>query len=454
MSPDAPPRPAAAAVVRAAIFVLPIFSVLVAALVFFGPGARRPALFARVRGLPTEGGSALALRIEVAESLHDIVDAAPARELIVDASASGQTLPTFRGAAGPDGVADVLLSASAPLQGSVALRVASPDGAGGSKLLVWGELALRRPMPAFVELGTIRGAVRGDLAIRVDAARGTMAAPFPEQVRISIAPEVRADLELSGAGMTIAPERVTTDARGAATVTVTPLAHNVELAVAARAGDKSARWEGTLPVVPGAVWLDPRVASGTLSLVSPSPRGRVYVSVWTDQGRVFGAAAPLTRDAFGFFRGELHAPSLPASRVAYAVVAADPAEQGSSTVAWPLPPGGGSVSGPRAIEVLLDGLPAALEHEARRARAARRAGLATIGAAALVCVLLLLMQSRASRRALTAHLAQASADGALPEEDRAKLLGAARERPILHAVLLVALVALGFAMVASLSTFR
>ncbi len=42
----------------------------------------------------------------------------------------------------------------------------------------------------------------------------------------------------------------------------------------------------------------------------------------------------------------------------------------------------------------------------------------------------------------------------MPEADRARLLGAAREHPALRALLAASLVGLAFAMVAALSTFR
>jgi hypothetical protein len=464
--PAEPPRPRTEAPVRVAIFVLPLFSVLVAGLVFLGPGALNPALSARVRGLPAEGARAVALRVEVLRLDHDVVDAAVATELTVEASVPGQSLPTWRGAAGPDGIADLLLTGSAPLRGPLALRLtaAGVSGSGGRRLLAGGEVTLRRPGPAFVQLGAVRGTTRGDLAVRVDAARGVMAAPFPETLRVTVTTAgsdgplgQRAEVELSGAGMNLTPDHVTTSERGVAEVVVQALAHNVELSVTARAGSKSGHWEGGLPVVPGAVWLDPASPAGTLSLVSPSPRERAYVSLWSEEGRLLGAAVPLTRDAFGFFRGAW-ATALPAARLLYVTVAGDPLEQGSGTVAWPLRPAEGAVAATRPLELLLDGVPAALAHEKARAWSARRAGLVLIGLAGLAEVLLLLLQSRAAQRRLEAHLDAASAGGegseAMPAADRAKLMGAAREHPVLRAGVVVALVALGFAMVGALATFR
>ena len=230
------------------------------------------------------------------------------------------------------------------------------------------------------------------------------------------------------------------------------LDHHVELVVQARAGDKSARWEGTLPVIPGAMWLGPPAApGGPFPLISPARRDRAYVSFWTEEGRVAGAVVPLAKDALGFFAGEVKAPDVPGSRVLYAALAGDPLERGSGSVGWPIQPPEGAVE-PHRLTLLLDGLPVALEREKQRAWATRRSGLVLIGAAALAEVLLLLLQGRASQRKLDAHLIEASET--LPEADRAKLLRAGREHPALHALTAVSLVGLAFAMVAALSSFR
>jgi len=67
-------------------------------------------------------------------------------------------------------------------------------------------------------------------------------------------------------------------------------------------------------------------------------------------------------------------------------------------------------------------------------------------------VLLLLLLGRASQRKLTAHLAGASET--MSDDDRVRVLAAGREHPALRALLAAALVGLGFAMIAALSTFR
>src|SRR4051812_31935480 len=98
---------------RLATYVLPALSVLVAALVFLGPGSLQWGLGARVRGAPGEGARAAALRVELVRSRYDVIDGAGARKIEVTASAPGQSLGAWRGMTGPDGIAEVRLEARA-----------------------------------------------------------------------------------------------------------------------------------------------------------------------------------------------------------------------------------------------------------------------------------------------------------------------------------------------------
>ena len=462
--PSVPPPGAGEApgLARVATLGIPAFSVAVATLVFFGPGARRAVLGARVLGQPAEGSRVLALRVETVRSLLQVVDAAAVPDLVVHAAAAGRDLPPFRGASGPDGVAEVRFEAGAPIAGPIAVRIEAAGGGRRPRLLAEGLLQAGPPAPLRVEAAAIHGAAQGDLAIRVDASRGQIAAPFPELLRIAVTSDdapsgLRAEIELSGAGMEIAPQKLTTDARGRASFQVKALGHHVDLTVAARAGARAGRWEGTLPVVPGAIWLDPSSAAGALSLLSPAPRDRAYVSLWTEGGRVAGAIVPLAPDGAGFFRGAVPFATPDGARLSAITVAGDPRERGSGTVAWPLRPSEGAVA-PPALPSLLDGVPAAVARDERRARVARWIGLTLIGAAALAEVVLLLLLGRASQRRLDAHIAAASSaeEGslALPDADRAMLMEAAREHPLLRALLAAALLVLAFAMVAALATFR
>lgn len=444
---------------RLATYVVPVAAVLITVLVLLGPGSTRPALGARVLGLPVAGEKTLALRLEGVRRLHLLDDAAPLGEVLVEATDGPTPLPPAPSTIGRDGVGEVVLRADAPLAGPLLLRVRR-----GELVLAEGPLELRPEKPLPRGTGALSGAASGDLALRVVATRGQLAAPFPEEVRIEVAGTAGATIEASAPGAEITPDKVTTDAHGKALVTVKPLAHTVELTVSARAPDgRSGRWEGLLPVVPGAIWLDRSRPSAALVLVSPAPRDSAYLSFVDPAGRrLLGAIVPMARDAEGFHRGAFTLAGDAAARAAMLVVAPDAEERSESTVAWPLQPPEGALR-PPALELLLDGVPDAEAREQSRAARARRAALGVVGASALFEILLLFFRSKRAQRELDEGLAEAVAAPAdpgsglevpVPEADRKQILAAAREHPTLRVALAIALVLLAFAVVAAVSTFR
>ncbi|WP_437619490.1 hypothetical protein [Sorangium sp. So ce1151] len=477
--------------VSAATHVLPAVGIGLAALVLLGPGTQRMATGVRVWGAPVAGSEALALRIEGVRRLYGADDPAALQDLEVSAASAGAPLERWTGSTGEDGIAEALLRAPGGLQEPVVVRIARD---GGAQLLLEEQRVPLVPalpatetsaLPGAAHGGALPGAAHGELRLRVTAARGAMAAPFPERVRVAVETEdgapaagarveasaVGADLEGQGSG----PVQVMADARGAAELTLKPLAHAVELSLRAtrpgsappgtRGSPGEGTWEGTMPVIPGAIWLDPGGLAGerpALRLISPAPKPRAYVSIGGAHGRLLGAVVPLAPDGAGYFAGALtlpDGPALGAGAVEWAVIASDPYEQGAGTVAWPLSPTAGPAA-PRRVALLADGLPAAEAREQARASGARRAGLAVLGATAVAQMLLLALRSRAARRRLEAHLAAASTDedgtaGApLSREDRGRLLAAARAEPLLSVLALAALVGLSFAAVAALATFR
>jgi hypothetical protein len=224
----------------------------------------------------------------------------------------------------------------------------------------------------------------------------------------------------------------------------------VNLTITAKTLEKTGRWDGLLPIVPGAAWIDPAGGLGPLTVVSPAPHAFAYLSFWSEKGRVAGASLPLAKDADGFYRARV-TPQLPAdARTLYVSVAGDPLEQGAGTVAWPLRPAEAAVAA-RPFELLLDGIPEARDHEKSRAWSARRAGLAVVAAAALAEILLLLYRSRASQQKLEAHFLEGEPENS---PDRPGLLRAAREHMVLRALVGVAMIALAFAIIGALTSLR
>ncbi|AUX35348.1 MULTISPECIES: hypothetical protein [Sorangium] len=470
----------------AATYVLPALSIGLAALVFLGPGAQRMATGVRVWGAPVAGSEALALRIEGVRRLHGADDPAALPEIEVSATSAGAPLAGWSGSTGKDGIGEALLRAGGGLKAPVVVRILR----GGDALLEQ-EVPLSPPLPTAdasalpgaADASPLPGAAQGELRLRVTVARGAMAAPFPEPVRVTVetedgAPVPGARVEASAVGADLGeqgsgPAQITADARGAAELTIRPLAHNVELTLrAARPGSAppgargaGGAWEGRLPVIPGAIWLDPAGLAGErpeLRLTSPAPKPHAYVSIGGAHGRLLGAVVPLAADGGGFFSGTLALPDgQPPGAAGWAVVASDPYERGAGTVAWPLSPAASPVA-PRRVALLADGVPAAEARERARASRARRAGLLVLGAAGVAEMLLLALRARTARRRLAAHLAAASGgegedgtDGApLSREDRGRLLATVRAEPILSVLALAALVGLSFAAVAALATFR
>ncbi len=448
---------------RTAIVVIPTVAVAVTALVLLGPGALRPAVGVRLRGVPIAGGRAVALRLEAVKSLYDVDEVTALDGIHVDAIAAGARIGAWSGDADKDGIAEVRLESSAPIEGPLGVVVIRRG-----VVLAKGTIPLRPAFPIATRRGFVPGTAQGALGIQVEAVRGALAAPFPETLAFTVteilggAP-VQADLEIAAGGAELsipgsaavggaspAPFRLTTNDRGAARVVVKPLAHDVTLTITAKTLEKTGRWDGLLPVVPGAAWIDPAGGTGPLTIVSPAPHAFAYLSFWSEEGRVAGASLPLVKDADGFYRARV-TPQLPqGARILYVSVAGDPLERGAGTVAWPLRPAEAAVA-PHAIELLLDGLPAARTLEASRAWSARRAGLAVIAAAALAEILLLLSRSRASQQKLEAHFLEGEPLGS-PE--RPFLLRAAREHMVLRALVGVAMIALAFAILGALTSLR
>ena len=461
---------------RGATYVIPVVAVVVTALVLLGPGAGRSAIGVRVRGLPREGSTALALRIETVRRASTVDDAVAVTGLSVEGTAAGAALGPWQGSTGSDGIAEVSLPTGQPLRGPVSLRVTR-----GEAVLAEGPITI--PPAAHVAAGpaVVGGVTTGDLSIQVEVLQGTLAAPFEGSLRLRLVgsgreplrqPGVVLEVSMTGGELTAGQERVETDRSGAATLQVKPLAHHVELTVTARdPAGRTGRWVGVLPVLPGAMRLEPLGAT-ELSVISPAPRERAYVSLLSDHGRVAGAVVPLVRDPAGFHAGRFAAELPPAPAQLHAVVSGDPYEQGVGTVAWPIRPAEGAPA-VQPITLLLDGLPAAELREMARANRARQLGLLVIGAAALLEVLLLVRVSRASQRRLEEHLNQASGEAAemppghgdsstreesesapLSRRDRAKLIAATREGLGLRVAILAALVILGFALFAAVMQFR
>jgi hypothetical protein len=241
-----------------------------------------------------------------------------------------------------------------------------------------------------------------------------------------------------------------TDADGRARVTVTPTEHAVSLVVRASKGSDEGRFDGALPVIPGAIWVE---RSGEdLRVVSPIARDVAYATLVTETERLAGAAVALSSDGRGGAVGTWRMPPVPSTaKPLWAVVSSEPDQHSMALVGWPL--SGDTDEPPRTFDVpdrlLLDGAPAAFARDAaRRQRARSLAALFAVCAMALAVVLLAL-RTRGARRDLEQHFEQAG-DGMFAPAD---LSGGDRQSTlwVLAALLCVAL---GFAAIALVSMLR
>lgn len=451
---------------RLATYFVPASSVVVTALVLLGPGTPKQAPFARVRALVQPGADVLALRVEGGRRLFGVDDIARFEDVHIEAKDGDKPLLPWSGPLGADGVADATLKASKPLEGPLDVVVRT-----GQTLLAEGQIPLLSFGPLNIQEQGIRGATEGALLMVVSAKRGILAAPFADdlEIRVGFAPHVSPykegfsdiTIEAAAPGAELSSSVMRTDDKGVARLRITPLAHTVELSLSARASyGATGRWEGLLPVHAGAIWLDSTRTNDTAVLLSPAPRDRAYVSLLGDFGRVFGTMVPLAKDESGLYAGRVALPSLDGMKHAALVVSGDSMERGSGTVVFPLIPAEGRVAVP-PLALALDGASAAEARERARASKARIHAVLLVVAAALAEALLIIVQARRAQRLLDKNLAQAvkaeASEGfgdAIPLADQSAILQTAHEKtPLLRLALSVALVLLGFAMIAALSTF-
>jgi hypothetical protein len=399
---------------RAALYLLPSLAVFATAALVLGPGRERPAVGARVWGMPAEGAKVAAWRLETMERQFGADRALPIDGMDLSVQQGGRRLATWSGNTGDDGIAEALLRADEPLAGTLEVHITR-----GATALAGGSIALRRPSPITRERLPANGTAHGPIHLRVEVARGVLAAPFAGSLHIvatrdgAPADGIRLSAALAGAAP-IPPNGTdtVTDASGRAELPILPQWHAVGLKLEAtdpRADPPTkSTWEGDLPVRPGALWIG--LSRPLAEIASPVPRDRVYVSALGEGGRVFGQIVPLQKSPTGLFEATLDTSTLAGLGALAVTVAGDPTEQGAGTVTWPLHGAEAVTSAPR-VELMLDGVPFVERLEKKRAGAARLASVGVALVAAVFEAVLLLLHSRASQAQLAAHLAKVAAEG-------------------------------------------
>jgi hypothetical protein len=392
---------------RTVMLAAPSVAMAVVGLALFGPGAARSFQTARVSGGPTEGSSSLSFRVAVTRRYRGIDSIVAGKSIELRATSRGDAAAA-RCVTGADGICDVELPLKKRTRGPIDLFVGAAGGnepalASGTvegSLARWAERPPRGP-----EIVGTRG---GDLEIRLFALRGVFAAPFPDELQLSVQgpggdARARASVAMSLVGGDVIAGRgtpssstagATTDEQGLARWTAIPRAHAVEVNVEAHWKGAYGTFFGTLPVVPGAIWLEPDTGSKGLRIVSPVPRARAYAMFATRTERVWGGTISLENDEHGFASAPVPWPDLrwPGAEPVWLVLSGDPESAGLGTVGWPIL---GDAGEPRSEQsfadaLLLDGMPAAEHRENdRRRRAAWLVALALGATAGLEAALVL-----------------------------------------------------------------
>ncbi len=381
------------------LLAIPSLAMAVVGFAMLGPGAARPFDGAQVWGGPTEGARRLSWRIAVLQRLRGIDSTRDVGTIVVHAANAGQE-STVRCHTRADGTCDVEMKLAREVRGQMRATITKE---GDGEVLAVGYLA-RSASQWGTEPGhpaRIPGKSQGDLELEPYARRGIFAAPFRDELTIVVkhgteaVPAARVTLrtdaaEIDGVSSDEGSVTRTTGIAGDATFGLAPRTHVVEMRIEAAVAGRSGLWNGTLPVVPGAIWLDPTgIAARKIRVLAPVPRELAYATLATRSFRVWGGVVPLLPDAGGFAAGEIDWPeaSVAGFDGLWLTLASDPRATGSGTVGWPVDVASTAAyrdERPFRDLLLLDGMPGAERRDRGRRRRARILSASALGAAAIV----------------------------------------------------------------------
>jgi hypothetical protein len=375
---------------------VPSVAMAVVGFAMFGPGAVRSFDAAQLRGGPTEGVRRLSLRVLGVERFRGIDSTKDLGPVVVRVRMGGVE-SAARCTTRRDGTCDVDLALPSEAHGAIHAEVTTEDG---RVSLASGDVArdasgwAKGPLHPRLLTGTRRG----DLTVDVEARRGVFAAPFRDELVVTVK---RADSPARGAKITLrtdaaqiagaldgAPSAtLTASERGEATFALEPRTHTAEATIEAKSAGLGGSWEGLLPVIPGAIWLDPTDGGGEMRIVSPVLRDVAFATLSSRAARLWGGVVPLAPDDRGFAVGTLDRslagvdPLVPV----WLTLSSDPRASGSGTVGWPVNRAALS-EGELAFRdwLLLDGMPAAEQRDAERRGHARQLAAWALGAAAVI----------------------------------------------------------------------
>ncbi|HMI86442.1 MAG TPA: hypothetical protein VK550_20255 [Polyangiaceae bacterium] len=396
---------------RTLLLAVPSLAMVVVGIAMFGPGAVQPFDGARIRGGPTEGLRRLSWRITVLERFRSIDSTRDIGAIAVRARNGDQSEARARCQTRNDGTCDVMLDFSADVSGPIHAAVtAEGDGA----ILAEGDFAGNTAQwgQAPGHPARLLGKASGDFTVDVDARRGVFAAPFRDDLVVTVhdgdAPlrDAKVTLRTDAADLDNAPASndpetsltLVSSERGEVTFGVAPRMHTVAVDIEVTALGRSAAWHGILPVVPGAIWLDPTsYANGAIRVWTPVPRDVAYVTLATPSARLWGGVIPLVSSDPRGPRGHIdwpagtRAPETGTPEPMWVTLSSDPLQTSAGTVGWPVSRASWPVHPTAILDerpfrdlLLLDGMPAAEQRDRARRYRARSLSAVALGAAALL----------------------------------------------------------------------
>ena len=405
---------------RLVLTSLPVVTVAVIAFALFVVGAPRPYYGARVYGGPTEGVSALSLRLAVVERFVEVEAPAELGPISVSVRA-GNASSKREVTLDPGGMAAVTLELGREA-GMAEIEVSAPGPAGRALVLAAGHAELSvGEWRARERLrgGWLKGSLKGNASIRVAPARGAFAVPFVDPLWIDVygaagpVAGVTLGIEPDGFDLVGGSGTWTTDAAGRVTVQIAPRDHVAWLKVSAKNGAGiDAEWSGPIPVAAGA--LHATREGSNLRIESAIERDVAYWALESERERMAGGPVRMTSTGRGGAVALIELPVLGKPPL-WGVVSGEPELDSASTVGWPL----GSSTDPLAVDpplarsvpdrLLVDGLLLGFRADAERRQRARHLALGFTLLAGLLAAVLLVREGRRSAAQLDAHLRRAGA---------------------------------------------
>jgi hypothetical protein len=404
---------------RLALFGAPAIAGVAVALVLLGPGAERPVLAARVRGLPVRGSEHLSFRVQTLRHERGLYANVPL-DVEVAITKGEATLGRWQGATAHHGFAEAAIDLAAPIADGSVVAVRH-----GGDVLASATLVLEDALTVTPRAELAPPPLPGAVALAARLVRGFAVPSFPEIFEVAlVVPEGDGDvprLDVKAPGSEVRAlsgiERLgcAPGCRYRQRFELTPRAPTLDVDIEATTASGRGSWHGALELRPGVAWLDPAgVAAGEIRLSAPGPRDELFLSVITPEGRSWGAITAMTTDAGGRGRLTLALPALE-PRAARLIVSSEAHDPEDGSASWPLFVDGGELE-PKRSDKLADGVAAGLAAEAERGRRARRPAWVLVIAALLFELGLLWWQSRRAQVRLAGHLRDSVDGGAIDAE--------------------------------------